>query len=184
MARAMTISGGNHGGDSNGDDGINPAMKPAVMAAGVAQRGQSLEQTSGLLSAQGIVPRRRLSPIGRPGGGHNGCREDQAGVASQRVEEDGFGVLAEVMEIQAGASPAFGHSDFNPVGSAIASAFEALGIRIGFDQGDGVVVALLPVLAEASEVEAQGSGIVCDGGGMGAVVSVVNENNGDSYANG
>jgi len=147
-----------HRGGSNGHNGGHAAMAPPAIAAGVVERGQGLEQALGLFSAQRIFLRRRLSAVGRPSRRHDGSREDLAGIADQRIQEDGFGLLVELIEIQAGASPAFGHADFNPIGRAITGAFEPSRVHIGLDQGDGVAVAVLPVGAEALEIEAQAVG--------------------------
>ena len=152
------VIAGNHGAGSNGHDGGDAAMAPTTIAAGVVEWGQGLEQALSLFSAQRIVVGRRLSAIGRPSRRHNWSREDLASVADQRIEEDRFGLLVELIEIQAGAPEAFGHTDFNPIGRAITSAFEPFGVHIGFDQGDGVAIALLPVSTEALEVEAQAVG--------------------------
>ena len=130
-------------------------MAPTAIAAGVVEWGQSLEQALGLFSAQGIVLGRRLSAIGCPSRRHERSGEDLAGVADQRIQEDGFGLLVELIEIQAGASETFGHADFNPIGGTITGAFKASRIHIGFDQGDGVAVVLQPVGTEALEVEAR-----------------------------
>src|SRR5271157_2098076 len=152
------VIAGNHGGGSNGHNGSDAAMAPAMVAARVAEWGQGLEQAFGLLSAQRIVLGWGLAAIACPRRRHERSRKDVAGVTDQRKHEDGFGLLVELIEIQAGASPAFAHADWGPIGGTITGAFEPFGVHIGFDQGDGVAVALLPVGTEALEVEAQAVG--------------------------
>ena len=148
----------NHRGGGNGHKGVDAAMAPAAIAARVLEWGQGLEQAAGLLSAQRIALRRRLPAIGRPSRRHERRREDLAGVGDQRIKEDGLGLLVELVETQAGASEAFGQADFNPIGRTVTNALEALGVHIGFDQEDGVAVALQPVGAEALQVKAQAMG--------------------------
>jgi len=148
----------NHRGGGNGHQGVDAAMAPAAIAARVPEWGQGLEQAASLLSAQRIVLRRRLPAIRRPSRRHERRREDLAGVGDQRIKEDGLGLLVELVEIQVGASEAFGQADFNPIGRTVTSALEALGVHIGFDQEDGVAVALQPVGAEALQVKAQTMG--------------------------
>src|SRR5208337_1608830 len=147
-----------HGGGGNGHDGGDATVSPATVAAGVVQGAQRLEQALGLFSAQRILPGRWLSAIGRPGRRHQRRGEEVAGVADQRVEENRLGLPVQLIEIQAGASPAFGDPDFDPIGRSIASAFEAFGVHIGFDQSNGVAVLFQPVGTEALEVQAQAVG--------------------------
>ena len=148
----------NDGGGSNGHDGGDATVAPATVAAGVAQWAQRLQQALGLFSSQRIIQGRWLSAIGRPSRRHQRRREDVAGVADQRIQENRFGLLVELIEIQAGTSKAFGDTDFDPIGRSIAGAFEPLGVHISFDQGDGVAVLFQPVRTQALEVQAQAVG--------------------------
>ena len=70
------------------------------------------------------------------------------------MEEDGFGFVVELIEVDPRAAETFGHSDFNPIGRAVTGAFEAFWVDEGFDQGDRMSVALLPILTQALEVQA------------------------------
>ena len=74
------------------------------------------------------------------------------------VEKDRLGLVMELVEVNAGATEAFGQADFNPIGRPITGAFEPLGVDIGFHQEDGMLIVLLPILTEAFEVEAQEMG--------------------------
>lgn len=64
----------------------------------------------------------------------------------------------QLIELQAGAPEAFGHPDLDPARRAITSAFEALAIHVGLDQGNRVAVAPESVLAEASQLQTQAVG--------------------------
>ena len=64
----------------------------------------------------------------------------------------------ELIELQPGASEAFGHSDLRPIRRPIAGAFEAFGIDIRFDQEDRMAIALEPIRTEHLGVSAQDLG--------------------------
>ena len=109
----------------------------------------------GLLAAQRIVAGIGLAPVRRPGRRHDRGRENLAGLGVKGIEEDRLGLVMELIEVDARAAEAFGHADFSPIGRAITGAFETLGVYVGFDQEQGMVVVLLPIIAETFEVEAQ-----------------------------
>ena len=130
-------------------------MAPAFVAARVLEFSQGLEQALSLLPAQRIVAGMGLASVRRPGRWHDRGRENRAGLGVARVEEDRLGLIMELLEVDAGAAEAFGHADFNPMGRALTGAFETLRVDVGFHPEQGMVVVLLPIVAEAFEVQAQ-----------------------------
>src|SRR2546428_13839481 len=96
----------------------------------------------------------RFAPITRPSRGHERGRENLASFGVEGVEKDRLGLVVELVEVNVGAAEAFGQADFNPIGRPITGAFETLGVHIGFDQEEGMLVVLLPIVTEAFEVEA------------------------------
>src|SRR3974377_269904 len=163
----------NHGRRRHGDNGGHFAMAPSMVAAWVAQGSQGLEEAFSLLAAQGIFQHIGGLLIGRPGLWHDWGAENLASFGTQRPQEDGFGFVMELIEVDPGAAKTSRHSDFNPIGGAITSAFEPFWIYEGFDQGNGMAVALLPVLAQPPEVQAQD--LRCDQGGARGLGTQQNE---------
>ena len=149
------VVAGNHGGGGDGHDGGDLAMPPAFVATRIVQGCQSLKEALGLLTTQGIFVGMGGAFKGCPVGWQDWGGEDLARLGNQRIEEEGFRFGVELIEVDAGATEAFGDADFDPVGRAITSAFEAFWIDEGFDQGDGMTVTLQPILAEAGQVQAQ-----------------------------
>src|SRR5205085_7469956 len=146
------------GSRGDGHDGADATMAPAFVAAGVFEFSQGLKEAFGLSEAQRILTRLRFAPVTRPSRGHDRGRENLASFGVEGVEKDRLGLVVELVEVNAGASEAFGQADFNPIGRPITRAFETLGVHIGFDQEDGMLVVLLPIVTEAFEVEAQEMG--------------------------
>lgn len=149
------IVAGDHRGSGDGDDGGDVTMAPASVAAGVFEFSESLEQAPGLLAAQGILAGIGLAAVRSPSWRHDRGGKDLASFGVEGVEKDRLGMVVELIEVNARAAEALGHADFDPIGRAITGAFETLGIHIGFDQEQGVVVLLLPIVAEAFEIQAQ-----------------------------
>lgn len=149
------IVAGDHGGGGDGDDGGNVTMAPASVAAGVFEFCESLQQALGLLAAQGILAGIGLAAVRSPSWRHDRGGKDLASFGVEGIEKDRLGMVVELIEVNARAAEALGHADFDPIGRAITGAFETLGVHIGFDQEQGVVVLLLPIVAEAFEIQAQ-----------------------------
>ena len=152
------IVAGDDGGRGEGHDRGHAPMPPALIAARVFEGLEGLDQTLGLVTAQGILLGIGGPDIARPGRRQPRRRQDLAGLGMQFGQEDGLGFWVELIEIQAGAAEAFGQADLGLIGRSITSAFEPLGIDVGFDQQDRMAIALEPVRTEYLEVAAQDVG--------------------------
>jgi hypothetical protein len=129
-------------------------MEATSVAAGITQRSEGLEETFGLPPTQRIIAGIGPALVRCPTWWQNRSGENLARLGNQGIEENRFGILVELIEIDPGAAKAFADSDFNPIGGTVTSAFEPFGIDESFDQSNGMTVDLLPILAQALEVQA------------------------------
>ena len=143
-----------HRGGGDGDDGGDATMAPTFVAAGVLEFFQGLEQALGLAPAQRILARGGLSPVRGPSGRHDRGRKDLTRLGVERHNKDRLGLLVELVEVQVRATEALGYADFRPIRRVLTGAFKTLGVHIGFDRQDRMVVVRLPIFTEASKVAA------------------------------
>ena len=144
---------GDHRARGDGQEGTDLTMALALAAAGIGHRGQGVEQAFGLAQTQARVARDGVFE-GLEFGRQFGGREQLARLGMEFANKDRFGVLVQLVKVQAGAPPAFGRADLGPVGRPVTGALELLGIDKGFHQENGMAVAILPVLAEALQIAA------------------------------